>query len=162
MSEKILISLTSEEQRTLLKAAKQMEGTYGRAAAYWKKYEPHMKAWANIVQKLENKTPKEMVKKEGLPNAAQQVTEKIEITSIWVKKVEQENVRAIISIVLNNAFVIGGIKILENKTGKLFVVFPSRKTYAEQFIEFAYPVGRELRQKICDTILDEYKRQSER
>lgn len=161
MSEEILISLTSEEQRILLRVAKQMKDTYGRAVAYWKKYEPHAKAWTNIVRKLENEPPKEMPEEENLPNAVHQVqTKKIEITSIWVKKVEQGNVRAVASIALNGSFVIGGIKIIEGRNGKLFVAFPSRKSYIGQSIEFAYPVGREFRQRICDMILEAYESQA--
>lgn len=159
VADEISVTLNSEEYRILLKTAKQMESTYGRASTFWKKYEPHVRVWANIVQKLEGKIPQE----ENLPNVLQKLhSEKIEVTSVWVKKVEQGNVRAVASIALNGSFVIGGIKIIEGRNGKLFVAFPSRKSYIEQSIEFAYPVGQEFRQKICDMILDEYKRQSER
>lgn len=75
-----------------------MRDTYNRASAFWGKYELYAQIWANIVQKLQGKFPEE---KGTLQTVRQDVQEEIKITTIWVRKVEQENVRAVASIALN-------------------------------------------------------------
>ena len=85
----------------------------------------------------------------------------MEITDIRIKKIITENsvetkMKAVVSVTLDDAFVVHDIKIIEGQE-KLFTAMPSRKTQDGEFKDIAHPINREMRLKLEDAILAEYR-----
>ena len=66
------------------------------------------------------------------------------------------DVRAIVSITLDNEFVIHDIKVIEGEKG-LFIAMPSRKATDGEYRDIAHPINSETRDKIQKVILDKYE-----
>jgi len=65
--------------------------------------------------------------------------------------------KAIVSITLDNEFVVHDIKIIEGQSGN-FIAMPSRRTPDGEFKDIAHPINTETREKIQKSILDEYEK----
>ena len=82
----------------------------------------------------------------------------MEITRVSVKKVEKEDsrVKGIVTIVLDDQFVVHDIRIIEGDNG-LFIAMPSRKTAIGGYRDIAHPITPAARNMIEKAILDAYK-----
>jgi len=84
----------------------------------------------------------------------------MKITDIKIRLVtkatETGKLKAVASIVIDDAFAIHDIKIIEGTDG-LFIAMPSRKTPDGTFRDIAHPINTESRNSICKQILDAYK-----
>ncbi len=81
------------------------------------------------------------------------------ISEVKVKRVEgKERFKAWVTVTFDNEFRIHGLKIIQGKDGP-FVAMPSRKLPNGEFIDTAYPLNKELREKIQKEVLAEYNRQ---
>ena len=85
----------------------------------------------------------------------------MEITDIRVKKILTESsaegkMKAVVSVTFDDAFVVHDIKIIEGQE-KLFTAMPSRKTQDGEFKDIAHPINREMRVKLEESILAEYR-----
>lgn len=79
------------------------------------------------------------------------------ITDVWVRKIEKEGkLKAIVSITLDNEFVVHDIKVIEGDKG-LFIAMPSKKTADGEFRDIAHPINSSTREMIQSTILDRYQ-----
>lgn len=82
----------------------------------------------------------------------------MQITDVRVRKVAAEGkMKAIVSITLDNEFVVHDIKVIEGQNG-LFIAMPSRKTPDGEFKDIAHPINTQTREKIQKFILDEYEK----
>ena len=81
----------------------------------------------------------------------------MKITDVSVSKVNSDTSRlvAVASIVLDNEFVIYGIKIISGVNG-LFIAMPSKKDSNGEFYDIAHPINSSTREMIQKTILDKY------
>ena len=80
------------------------------------------------------------------------------ITDVWVRKVEKEGkLKAIVSITLDNEFVVHDIKVIEGEKG-LFIAMPSKKSADGEFRDIAHPINSATREMIQSTILDRYQK----
>lgn len=79
------------------------------------------------------------------------------ITDVKVHPVDQEKLKAYVSIVLDDCFLVSDIKIISGPTG-LFVSMPSKKKKTGEFKDVAHPLNRETRQWMEERILGEYDR----
>lgn len=85
----------------------------------------------------------------------------MDITEIRLHKVEgQEPVKAFASIVLNNEFAVGKLRIIDGAKG-LFVAMPSMKGSDDKYHDIAFPITGALRAKIQDRVLDYYLSETE-
>lgn len=89
----------------------------------------------------------------------------MEITDIRIKKIPSDSsagskMKAVVSVTFDDAFVVHDIKIIEGQE-KLFTAMPSRKTQDGEFKDIAHPINREMRLKLEETILSEYRNISE-
>ena len=82
----------------------------------------------------------------------------IEITEVRVSLRTDEKLKAFVSITLNNAFVIRGLKVIRGNTG-LFVAMPSRKRPDGQHQDLAHPINDTTRKYLTDIVLGEYERE---
>ncbi len=67
--------------------------------------------------------------------------------------------RAIVSVTLNEQFVIHDVRIIEGSNG-LFVAMPSKRTPNGEFRDIAHPISAEARQEIEQSVLGVYSRQT--
>ena len=83
----------------------------------------------------------------------------MKITSVSVRKITKENsrLRGIASVLLDDAFAIHDIRIIEGDNG-LFIAMPSRKIpNSGEFKDIAHPINAETREKIQSAILEAYE-----
>lgn len=81
----------------------------------------------------------------------------MQITDVRVRKVAKEGkMKAVVSITLDNEFVVHDIKVIEGEKG-LFIAMPSRKTSDGEYRDIAHPINSETREKIQTLILERYQ-----
>ena len=82
----------------------------------------------------------------------------MEVTEVRVFPVEEEKLKAYVTIIFDDCFVIRDLKVINGKSG-LFVAMPSRKRKDGTFKDLAHPLDNGTRKKIEDKILAEYNRE---
>ena len=81
----------------------------------------------------------------------------MQVTDVRVRKIEKEGkMRAIVSITLDNEFVIHDIKVIEGEKG-LFIAMPSTKAADGEYRDIAHPINSGTRDRIQKVILDKYE-----
>ena len=85
----------------------------------------------------------------------------MKITDIKINIVAEVKVKAYVSIVLDNCFLINGLRIIDRPAG-LFVAMPGKKQKNGACQDIVHPLNRETREMIEDLILDEYERMLDR
>lgn len=76
----------------------------------------------------------------------------------WKNNKEDEKVKGIVSITLDEEFVVSGIKIIEGKNG-LFVSMPQSKNQkTNEYNDICFPVTKEFRETLIDSILEEFNK----
>ena len=81
----------------------------------------------------------------------------MQITDVRVRKVSKEGkMKAVVSITLDNEFVVHDIKVIECEKG-LFIAMPSRKAGDGEYRDIAHPINSETRDKIQKIILEKYE-----
>lgn len=80
----------------------------------------------------------------------------MEITDVRVFPVDEEKLKAFVSIVFDDCFVVSDIKIIHGQNG-LFVSMPSKKRRNGTFRDIAHPLNQETRRLIEDRILARYE-----
>ncbi len=79
------------------------------------------------------------------------------ITDIRVRflKKEDNKLKAVASIIIDDAFVVHDIKIIDGGEG-CFIVMPSRKTPDGQYRDIAHPIRNEVREELKVKVLAAY------
>jgi stage V sporulation protein G len=80
----------------------------------------------------------------------------MDITEVKVFPVDEEKLKAYVTITFDDSFIIRDLKIIRGKTG-MFVAMPSKKTRDGTFKDIAHPLNSETRQSIEQVILDAYE-----
>ena len=81
----------------------------------------------------------------------------MQITDVRIRKVEKEGkMKAIVSITMDNEFVIHDIKVIEGEKG-LFIAMPSRKAADGEYRDIAHPINSATRDMIQNVILSKYE-----
>jgi stage V sporulation protein G len=68
----------------------------------------------------------------------------MEITEVKVFPIQEEKLKAFVSIVFDQCFMVNDIKIIQGKDG-LFISMPSRKKKNGEFKDVAHPLNNETR-----------------
>ena len=80
------------------------------------------------------------------------------ITDVRVRKVEKEGkMKAVVSITIDQEFVIHDIKVIEGDRG-LFIAMPSKRTADGEFRDIAHPINSDTRENIQKIILESYEK----
>jgi stage V sporulation protein G len=79
------------------------------------------------------------------------------ITEVKVFPIEEEKLKAFVSVVFDQCFMVNDIKIIQGKDG-LFISMPSRKKKNGEFKDVAHPLNNETRRMIEERVLEEYDR----
>ena len=82
----------------------------------------------------------------------------MEITDVKVIPVDDEKLKAFVSIVFDQCFVVTDIKIIHGPKG-LFVSMPSKKRKDGTFKDIAHPLNNQMRQYLEEKVLGVYKQQ---
>ena len=81
----------------------------------------------------------------------------MQITDVRVRKITKEGkMRAIVSITIDDEFVIHDIKVIEGEKG-LFIAMPSKKATDGEYRDIAHPINSNTRESIQNIILEKYE-----
>lgn len=85
----------------------------------------------------------------------------MKVTKVSVQKEEKENsrVKGYAVIELDGVLKINGIRIIEGNS-RMFAAMPNRKVSDDKYIDYVYPVNKELREEIEKAILEEYNKEN--
>ena len=79
------------------------------------------------------------------------------ITDVRVRKITKEGkMKAVVSITLDDEFVVHDIKVIEGEKG-LFIAMPSKKSADGEYRDIAHPINSGTREKIQNLILEKYE-----
>ncbi|HET6372125.1 MAG TPA: septation regulator SpoVG [Candidatus Polarisedimenticolia bacterium] len=80
----------------------------------------------------------------------------MEVTDVRVFPVEEEKLKAFVSVIFDDCFVVSDIKIINGNNG-LFISMPSKKRKNGTFRDIAHPLNNETRKMIEDKVLAKYR-----
>ena len=81
----------------------------------------------------------------------------MQITDVRVRKITKEGkMRAIVSITIDDEFVIHDIKVIEGEKG-MFIAMPSKKATDGEYRDIAHPINTGTRENIQKIILEKYE-----
>ena len=78
------------------------------------------------------------------------------ITDVKVFLRESNQLKAFVNIVIDDAFIVRNIKVIEGDNG-LFVAMPSRRVSSGEYRDIAHPINTETRNMIENIIIEKYK-----
>lgn len=78
------------------------------------------------------------------------------ITDVKVFLRESNQLKAFVNIVIDDAFIIRNIKVIEGENG-LFVAMPSRRVSSGEYRDIAHPINTETRNMVERIIIEKYK-----
>jgi len=80
----------------------------------------------------------------------------MKITDVRVRKITKEGkMKAVVSITLDDEFVVHDIKVIEGEKG-LFIAMPSKKSADGEYRDIAHPINSSTRDAIQNIILEAY------
>ena len=85
----------------------------------------------------------------------------MQITDVRVRKITKEGkMKAVVSITLDDEFVVHDIKVIEGEKG-LFIAMPSKTTASGEHTDIAHPINKETRKMFEDAIFEAYNNEEE-
>ena len=82
----------------------------------------------------------------------------MQITDVRVRKITKEGkMKAIVSITLDDEFVVHDIKVIEGEKG-LFIAMPSKKATDGEYRDIAHPINSSTRENLQRVILESYEK----
>lgn len=82
----------------------------------------------------------------------------MKITEVKIFPVNEERLKAYVTITIDDAFVVRDLKVIAG-TGGLFVAMPSKKRKDGQFRDIAHPLNQETRSMIEDMVFEAYEKE---
>jgi stage V sporulation protein G len=82
----------------------------------------------------------------------------MEITEVRVFPVQEDKLKAYVTITLDGCFVVRDLKVIHGNTG-LFVAMPAKRRKDGTFKDIAHPLNTETREWMEKVILAEYDRE---
>ena len=80
----------------------------------------------------------------------------MDITQVRVFPVDDEKLKAFVSVIFDDCFVVSDIKIIEGQQG-LFISMPSKKRKNGTFRDIAHPLNNETRRRFEEQIIASYR-----
>ncbi len=79
------------------------------------------------------------------------------ITDVRMRKIAKEGrMKAVVSITIDDAFVVHDIKVIEGDNG-CFISMPSRKSMDGEYRDIAHPINSATREMLQKLILEKYE-----
>jgi stage V sporulation protein G len=85
----------------------------------------------------------------------------MDITDVRVFPVDEDKLKAYVTITLDNCFVIRDLKVIHGNTG-LFIAMPAKRRKDGTYKDIAHPLNADTRDRMERVILSEYERQVKR
>ncbi len=85
----------------------------------------------------------------------------MEITDVRVFPVDEDKLKAYVTITLDGCFVIRDLKVINGTTG-LFIAMPAKRRKDGTYKDIAHPLNADTRDRMERAILSEYERQVRR
>ena len=82
----------------------------------------------------------------------------MEITQVKIFPVQEDKLKAFVSVVFDQCFMVNDIKVIQGKDG-LFLSMPSRRKKSGEFKDVAHPLNNETRRVLEERVLTEYRRE---
>lgn len=79
------------------------------------------------------------------------------ITDVKVFLVDEDKLRAYVTITLDQCFVVRDLKVIQGTVG-LFVAMPAKKRKDGTYKDIAHPLNAEMRERLERTVLSEYEK----
>lgn len=80
----------------------------------------------------------------------------MKVTDVRLRKIQTDGrMKALVSITLDEAFVIHDLRVIEGNSG-LFVAMPSKRTPDGEFRDITHPINSDMRQEIQDAVMKVY------
>lgn len=80
----------------------------------------------------------------------------MQVTDVRIRKITKEGkMKAVVSITLDDEFVIHDIKVIEGEKG-LFIAMPSRKSSDGEYRDIAHPINTATRDRLQAIVLEAY------
>ena len=80
----------------------------------------------------------------------------MEITQVKIFPVQEDKLKAFVSVVFDHCFMVNDIKVIQGKDG-LFLSMPSRRKKSGEFKDVAHPLNNETRRLLEERVLREYR-----
>lgn len=82
----------------------------------------------------------------------------MQISDVRVRKITKEGkMKAVVSITLDDEFVVHDIKVIEGEKG-LFIAMPSKKATDGEYRDIAHPINSSTRENLQRVILKSYEK----
>ena len=82
----------------------------------------------------------------------------MQVTDVRVRKIAKDGrMKAVVSITLDEEFVVHDIKVIEGDKG-LFIAMPSKRTADGEYKDIAHPINSSARDAIQKVILESYEK----
>ena len=85
----------------------------------------------------------------------------MDITDVKIFPVDEEKLKAYVTITLDACFVVRDLKVIQGTAG-LFVAMPAKKRKDGTYKDIAHPLNTDMRARMERIILDEYERSTAR
>ena len=85
----------------------------------------------------------------------------MDVTGVRVFPVEEERLKAYVTITFDNCFVVRDLKVIDGNKG-LFVAMPSKKRKDGTYRDMAHPLNHETRHMIESRVLEEYRKEMQK
>ena len=81
----------------------------------------------------------------------------MKITDVRVRLKDESKLKGIVSITIDDCFVVHDIKVIDGKDG-LFISMPNKKPADGDHIDIAHPINTETRLEIKNVVLEAYNK----
>ena len=81
----------------------------------------------------------------------------MDITDVKIFPVDEEKLKAYVTITLDHCFVVRDLKVIQGTSG-LFVAMPAKKRKDGTYKDIAHPLNTDMRARMERIILDQYER----
>ncbi len=81
----------------------------------------------------------------------------MEITDVKIFPVEEDRLRAYVTITLDQCFVVRDLKVIHGASG-LFVAMPAKKRKDGTYKDIAHPLNADMRERLEARVLQEYQK----
>ena len=85
----------------------------------------------------------------------------MDITDVKIFPVDEEKLKAYVTITLDGCFVVRDLKVIQGSAG-LFVTMPAKKRKDGTYKDIAHPLNTDMRARMERVILDQYERSAAR
>ncbi|HET9036882.1 MAG TPA: septation regulator SpoVG [Myxococcaceae bacterium] len=85
----------------------------------------------------------------------------MDITDVKIFPVDEEKLKAYVTITLDGCFVVRDLKVIQGSAG-LFVAMPAKKRKDGTYKDIAHPLNTDMRARMERVILDQYERSADR